>query len=140
MNDPDPALSAIGDNPDDSSPSQAGLTPIALVQAATIDPDALTTGALLTNDAVPSSGVGPGVPSVLWSWNLGNEIAAGATSSVLFLTSNESPTFVWAETESAGGEGSAGDVVGVSVPEPATALLLGAGLLGLGALRRKRAT
>jgi len=113
----------------------------------------------------------------LWEFAGLDEIAADATSTVLFLTSdwryapNPNDTrpcgvrtvyidqgagnpelavdedlcdkvgIVWAETESPGGFGAAGDVVGIkNVPEPATLALLSVGLVGLGVTRRRRKT
>lgn len=64
-------------------------------------------------------------------------IGPGETSPVLFLTSNLGPTYSWAETESPGGFGAAGDVPSPVIPEPTTMLLFGSGLIGLAGLRRR---
>lgn len=78
----------------------------------------------------------------LFSWDI-NEfdglVDPLAFSTVLFLTSDHAPGIVWAETESQGGFGAAGDVFGASsVPLPASVLLLGPALLALGYLGRRR--
>lgn len=75
-----------------------------------------------------------------WQWNIAGseELPTLKTSSVLFQVSNYPPTYDFASTESAGGYGASGDVP-VPVPEPATLLLLGAGLLGLAGTRRRKA-
>ncbi len=60
-------------------------------------------------------------------------------SDVMWLSSNAPHAgFVWAETESPGGFGAAGDVAGiVNIPVPASLTLFGIGLLGLGLARRR---
>jgi len=79
----------------------------------------------------------------LFSWDI-NEfdglVDPGAFSTVLWLTSDHAPTLVWAETESQGGFGAAGDVYGAAsaVPLPAGILLLGPALLALGYAGRRR--
>jgi hypothetical protein len=73
--------------------------------------------------------------------NQNGEIPPDAKSSILFLTTDENRTsLVWAETESEGGDGAAGDVYGVkNVPEPGTILgLLAIGGLGLGMKRKEQ--
>ena len=69
-------------------------------------------------------------------------IPANAFSEVLFLTANETwASYVWAETESPGGFGAAGDVPGIKpIPVPAPFLLLPAAMAALGfAAGRRRA-
>lgn len=66
------------------------------------------------------------------------ELPADALSDVLWLSSNAIHAgIIWAETESAGGFGAAGDVAGIKkqVPAPAAFTLFGLGLAGLGARR-----
>lgn len=66
------------------------------------------------------------------------ELPADALSDVLWLSSNaEYAGIIWAETESAGGFGAAGDVAGIKkkVPAPAAFGLFGVGLAGLSARR-----
>lgn len=56
-------------------------------------------------------------------------------SSVLFHVTDYEPTYYWCSSETSSGPGASGDVP-TAIPLPGTALLLGAGLAGLG-LRRK---
>ncbi len=67
-------------------------------------------------------------------------LAANAFSDVLFLTTNAHELdYVWAETESPGGFGTSGDVLGVkAVPLPGSLLLLVPALAGLGFVARRR--
>jgi hypothetical protein len=72
-----------------------------------------------------------------WHWST-NPLATGATGPVLFATSPYGPTYYWASSEAPDGNspGASGDVP-TPVPLPATWLLIGAGVAGLGCLRRK---
>jgi hypothetical protein len=100
----------------------------------------------IRDDAVEqlNNPVGVASPTQGMSFLFGTEIPADATSSVLFLTSNEVPDFPWARTQSGSGEGTSGDVVGVKVsvdnkiPEPTSTLaILGISSLSL-ILKRKK--
>lgn len=70
-------------------------------------------------------------------------IGPGATSAILFLTTTTDNLsdlgIVWGESESPGGFGAAGDIVGVkSIPEPSAFLCLSAVALGLGTVVLRR--
>lgn len=70
-------------------------------------------------------------------------IGAGGFSDVLFLTSNAPhASIVWAETESPGGFGAAGDVAGIKarVPVPASLFLMLPVIAGLGLMGRRKAS
>lgn len=116
-------------------------------------PSALVTDAPLglgvADDLVAPAGVRTGLSisnpapafsddSIIFGWNVDALIEAGKSSPVLFITTNAAPVYRWAETESQGGFGSANDLPSTPVAEPASMALLGAGLLGIGALRRRR--
>jgi len=120
------------DVPNNHTPSL--LTSVGnLVAGVGVNPDGLSqhviTSNAVQNSALPAEGM-------LYSWNVGNEIQPGAASSVVFLTSNKAPVYQWAETESPGGSGTAGDVP--SVPVPATLPLLALGLIGIRRFRGKK--
>ena len=92
---------------------------------------------LISSPSVLAGAVFPGINFTFGT----TEIPTDGKSAILFLTSDLGPGYVWAETQSSGGFGAAGDVPGVKLPEPGTLGLLGFGLLGLGfaARRQKRA-
>lgn len=132
FNNPSSAITPL-DTPDDGSPSQLSTVNPFAANTSAFDPNALSANIM----ANPAVGGGGDYPGELFQWNAGNEIPADGTSSVLFLTSDLEPTFRWAETESPGGFGAAGDVPS-AVPVPAAVWLFGSALLGLiGVARRK---
>jgi hypothetical protein len=75
-----------------------------------------------------------------WQWSPVSDIIPEGNSYLLFATSDGIPHFPWAKTQSAAGEGSSGDVVGVkTTPEPGTVLgLLAVSGLGLVSKRKKQ--
>lgn len=154
----DPAPDAFPDPPrnqtpsSDGQPSSSGVTGVGLVAAGanqTVAPDAvsLLTGVDLDFDMVTD------VLAVSFDWTSENFLP-GATSPVLFLTSNAAPTYDWASTRSyntAFGDpdnpwgspdlrlppilfGANGDLP-TGMPVPATLALIGLGVLGM---RRRR--
>lgn len=120
------------DTPDDGVPSVVATVTGFATDSGSIDPASLVFD-LIANPAVAG---GASFEGAQFIWDSGSLIGANSTSSVLFLTSDLGPTYRWAETQSAGGFGAAGDVP-VTVPEPGTASLLA---LGLAALARRRHT
>lgn len=119
--------------PGDLTPSAvAPPLPLGLVGSdAAVDPDLVITGLAISNSA---TGLAP--DSIIYGLGA-TGIQPGGTSSVMYFTSNYGPKYNWVETESFGGIGSVNDVP-VPVAEPASMALLGAGLLGIGATRRRR--
>jgi hypothetical protein len=129
LSNPDPALG----NPDVANngvPGAAGLIPLGIAAGNGINPVALFGG------SISNMTVGGGIwPGLLWDFGAPTGVPVGATSSVLFFTSDLAPAYVWAESESPGGSGAPGDV-SAPIPEPASYVMLGAGLLLLSQMRR----
>jgi hypothetical protein len=134
FNNPSSAIAPL-DTPDDGVPSALSTVTPFTVNTSAFDPNSLSANIM----ANPAVGGGAAYPGALFQWNAGNEIPAAGTSSVLFMTSNLAPTYRWAETESPGGFGAAGDVPSM-VPVPAAVWLFGSGLLGLIGIARRRKT
>jgi hypothetical protein len=127
------------DTADDGTPSALSTVNPFSSDANARDADTLVAGNM-ANTAVGGGAIYPGM---LWTWNVGGTdgdglIEAGGTSSIVFLTSNTGPTYQWAETQSTGGFGAAGDVPSV-VPEPVSSslFLVGAATLGFRRFRKK---
>lgn len=114
----------VGAGPDDIDPTQLLFTNAS-------GPNPISSPSIKNASAAYSGGL----------FEFGNPlIATGAFSEVLFLTSDDPwASYVWAETQSAGGSGAAGDVPGIKASEPATLGMLGLGLAGLVVARRKLA-
>lgn len=126
------------DTPHDWTPSEIiPVTPVELDPTG-VDPNSVRLD-LMTHPAVLA---GAPFAGVQFQWPSLGGIDPGQMSSLLFLTYDgdiNHISFPWSETESPGGFGAPGDVAGVKVPEPGTFSLLLAGLVGLAAVRRRRA-
>ncbi|MDJ0868261.1 MAG: hypothetical protein QNK03_19300 [Myxococcota bacterium] len=111
--DPDPALGSPS-VPNDGTPTASGITATGLVALSVgVDPVSVRSGNLIAN---PSVDGGAPFPGIVWSWSASDDIpscppqSSDCTSSVLFMTSDLPPDYLWAETESVGGTGSPEDV------------------------------
>jgi len=127
------------DTPDDGSPSAvSAVTPLAALQGLVDPANALLSGGGSNLISHPGVRAGAAFEGALFQFNSPNVIDAGEQSSIMFLTSNLPPTYGFAETESAGGFGAAGDVPTPQIPAPAAFgfLLLGLGLMA-GRLQRR---
>lgn len=132
------------DTPNDQTPAETGAKTISagLTGVTNVAPNGLS----FSDDAPFSSISSPAIASgtagylgALFTWDANNNIAANAFSEVLFLTTDYPVDYVWAETESPGGFGAAGDVIGVNqVPLPGSIMLLIPALAGLAFLGRRR--
>jgi len=132
------AASNVGlDAPNDGVPTSVFATNPLVADANAIEPNSLS---LTASQLIASAAVKNGAAAytgALFGF-VDPLITADGTSSVMFLTSDLAPSYVWAESESPGGFGAAGDVAGV-VPEPSAAMLLLAGVGGLWMRRRRSA-
>ena len=88
------------------------------------------------NDNWPQGGADYSGGTVSWSW-FGAPVAEGTQSSWVMTMSQYEPNIVVPNILDGGPPESLGQVYS-PVPEPATMLLLGSGLIGLGALGRKK--
>lgn len=133
------------DTPNDQSPSQVSAKSVGS-GSNQIDPSLVLFSDAAGPNPIASTAVNAG--STPYAGGLFDftdpQIPSGSFSDILFLTSND-PTagYVWAETESPGGFGAAGDVPGIVatqvIPLPASMVFLLSALGGLGFLRRRRA-
>jgi len=115
------------DTADDGVPSVVATVTGFATDTGSIDPASLVFDLI----AHPFVAGGASFEGAQFIWDSGSLIGANDASSVLFLTSPYAPTYHWAETQSPGGFGAAGDLP-APIPEPGTASLLALGLAALG--------
>ncbi len=120
------------DVPNDHSPSLLTSVGNLVAGSGLVNADSLERN-VISSPAVQNGTLA--AEAMLFSWNANNRIQPGNASSVVFLTSDQAPRYTWAESESPGGFGTAGDVPS-AVPVPATLSLLAIGLVGMRRARR----
>lgn len=134
------------DTPNDWEPSEFGSREVQITGNDNEEPTSLLFTDAGAPNIIASAAVRAGAAAyagALFDFGAMNLIGPGGKSEVLFLTSNHPwASLPWAETESPGGFGAAGDVAGVKavIPVPAPLLLLPTAMAALGfAARRRRA-